>query len=145
MDNAPPAVPQAPPPRRPFFSLTGDPAVPALVRVYGAIYQALGALSFVLNLVAGLLSLATGNAGGALLCLVYIVVASVIFSLGKGLAYGERQAVYGLCVLAALALAIAVGVSVMGHIEAGLIIAGIAVIAYAIPIPVAFRRWKLFR
>ena len=126
------------------------PQVPGVVRVYGAIIMVMSVIGMglgVLQIPLGIAALASS----ALLFLPLVVGAGLIavnfifLRLGKGLLAGERQAVYGLCVLGGLA-----ALSGMVAIAAGAKASGLGTIFwvgvfYVPPIVSAYRHWTIFK
>jgi len=124
-----------------------EPAqVPALVDVYGFIIMGLNLVGMGLGALLTVVSLAQSGsplvllsgAGG-------IAINIVFFRLGKGLRAGERQAVYGLCLLGGLAVLFGIGWMVMGAVVGGLVVLLAVGVIYLPPIVSAFGHWTAFR
>jgi len=124
--------------------IKGDPRIPAVVRVYGNVIAALNIAGMVLAIIGTLADMVTsGNPfaliGGAIVC----AIGYVMLRLGQGLYRGERQAVYGICVLAILGVGLAV-LSFFSSAMVGAVVLGIVCLLYGPPIIVAFGHWNLF-
>jgi len=126
---------------------TSEPAeVPSLVDVYGFIIMGLNLVGMGLNAiltVAGLVQsrdplVLLSGAGG-------IAINIVFFRLGKGLRAGERQAVYGLCILGGFAVLCGIGLMVMGAVAGGLVVLLAVGVIYIPPIVSAFGHWTAFK
>jgi len=118
--------------------------VPTVVRVYGMIIMVESLICMALIAIQVLL-LAAGGPFVLVVGAIGIGVCVVFFRLGSGLRTGQRQAVYGICLLGAL--------SAMGMLycwssgQAGdRVVAGLItfVVWHVPPIVSAFRHWKAF-
>lgn len=74
-----------------------------------------------------------------------IAINIVFFRLGKGLRAGERQAVYGLCILGGFAVLCGIGLMVMGAVAGGLVVLLAVGVIYIPPIVSAFGHWTAFK
>jgi len=85
-----------------------------------------------------------GSNGILWIALIQLVIGLVFMRLGSGLRRGERQAVYGLCLLGSLAILAAVIIAIAG----GLLLGALCILAligiYLPPIVSAFRHWHAF-
>ena len=128
-------------------SIPGDPQVPGVVRLYGIVVKVIGVLGMIgavaaagnliiryhVPAVAGLF------AGG-----LYFLLPFVLFRMGKGLQAGERNAIYGMCVLGVVSLLVSLGI--MGRIQLlGLSALVVTLLLYGPPIVSAFRHWNCFQ
>ena len=112
--------------------------VPIVLRVWGALIAALNILGALLYTFAAFFQ----GGGGDPLALGVVVIQIIFVRLGIGLYRGERQAVYGLCVLGGLALLYGTFVVVTGGLLVGGITIGVAALFYGVPILIAFRNWN---
>ncbi len=112
--------------------------VPIVLRVWGALLAGSSAL----GAVASVATAFTSGYGLDPVSLGVGVVLVIVVRLGIGLYRGERQAVYGLCVLGGLALLYGTFVLVTGALLVGGITIGVAALLYGVPIVFAFRNWQ---
>jgi len=128
-------------------SIPGDPEIPAVVRVYGIIVKVIGALGMIAAVAAAgnliiryHIPLVAGLFAGVL----YFMLPFVLFRMGKGLQAGERNAIYGMCVLGVVSLL--ASLAIMGRIQIlGLSAFVLTTLLYGPPIVSAFRHWSCFR
>lgn len=119
--------------------------IPTVVRAYGVLIMIINGLGMAAGAISALLSVSQSAsmyvlvAGG-----IGIVINFVFFRLGMGLHSGERQAVYGLCVLGTLGLLAAIAVLASGATSAGLLLLTIVAVLYIPPLVSAFRHWSAF-
>ena len=95
-----------------------------------------------------ILTLALNGDNSIAVLTVNTVLAFLFFRLGKGLRKGERQAVYGLCILGGLAIlgSIALVVFVGANALQGVLIILLVVgVVYVPPVVSAFRHWGAFK
>ena len=124
--------------------IKGDPSIPALVRVYGNVIAAANIVGIVFTIIGALAEVVqSGNPFALIPAAIAFAIEYVMLRLGQGLYRGERQAVYGICILGGLGIALGV-VCLFGSPVAGAIILGLVAVLYAPPIIVAFGRWELF-
>ncbi len=134
--TAPPPVPSA----------ADTPQIPELVRVYGLLIMILNAIGMALGALQTVIALGKTSNG---IVLVFgalgVGINYVLFRLGKGLRAGERQAVYGLCVLGAIVLLVGLGCLVSGEAVLGLVMLILLGIFYVPPVVSAFNHWTAFK
>ena len=124
----------------------GPPArIPLLVRIYGILTMAIGVLGIV---IIGLY-IALRPGGGALGLLLYgvvILLMVVVYRIGSGMRSGERQGVYGFCLLALIDLAFRVfSFANTGATQHLWTLALTLVLFYLPPLVSAFRHWPAFK
>ena len=122
---------------------------PLVLRIWGIGIMALNVLFLGLNLLQfvaiGLMGV--GRGGGAMLAgmgigiLIATVIYGVLIRLGWGLYKGQKSAVIGLCVLAALGLALAVFVATESA-GGGAVVFTLLAVMYGPPVGVGFARWR---
>jgi len=129
--------------------IPGDPRVPTLVRVYGAIIAAMSICGMILvvirSVIVCLMNLERGGPFVLLFGGIQAVIAFVLYRLGRGLCNGQRLAVYGICILGGVALLLAIGIMIGGSAVGGLVLLAFIAVFYVPPILVAFRRWGSFK
>jgi hypothetical protein len=73
------------------------------------------------------------------------IVGFVLFRLGMGLPAGERQAVYGLCVLSGFEFLLRIFFLVRGEVYYGMTLLVSIPVLYVPPTVSAFRHWRAFK
>jgi hypothetical protein len=132
----------APPPDR-TVSPNNPLRIPLVVRIYGIltmVLSVLGIVVLVLYIVPG------GDALGLIIGGVVILLMAVVFRIGMGLRSGERQAVYGFCLLALLDMVFRLFSFAAKHDMQHLWFLAFALALFYIPPVVsAFRHWAAFK
>ncbi|HON07613.1 MAG TPA: hypothetical protein PLW02_05880 [Verrucomicrobiota bacterium] len=126
----------------------GDPHIPMLVRVYGSIIAAISIEIIILTVIPLIILIPfnitnlpmTVLPGVGILALAYI-----LYRMGKGVCNGERRAIYGLTVVGALTLVIAIEIIIAGSPIGGAILFIFTLALCLPPIWVSFHRWELFK
>ena len=117
--------------------------IPLVVRIYGIltmVLSVLGIVVLVLYIVPG------GDALGLIIGGVVILLMAVVFRIGMGLRSGERQAVYGFCLLALLDVVFRLFSFVAKHDMQHLWFLAFALgLFYIPPVVSAFRHWAAFK
>jgi hypothetical protein len=130
------------------------PPVPGIVRVYGMIIMvcmvciAIGIGLVALKALVGLVG--SGSSLRVQWLFVFgaalsVAISLVIFRLGEGLRAGQRQAVYGLCILGGIALLLAIGNFLAGQVGVAVFFLAVVGVLYVPPIISAHRHWSAFK
>jgi hypothetical protein len=132
----------APPPDR-TVSPDNPLRIPLVVRIYGILTMVLS----VLGIVVLVLYIAPGgDALGLIIGGVVILLMAVVFRIGMGLRSGERQAVYGFCLLALLDVVFRLFSFAAKHDMQHLWFLAFALgLFYIPPVVSAFRHWAAFK
>jgi hypothetical protein len=139
-------TPPPPPGKVSFFSIPGDPNIPALVRAYGTIIRVVNAMMIILCVIAFFALMQLGNTF-AFGCLLQIAINIILFFVGGLLRDGRRSGVKGLTVLAVFDILAGLLFAAAAK-EGGLIIACFVFIGVSVllgpPIVVAYKNWEKF-
>ena len=132
-----------------FFSLPGNPEIPALVRFWAAFITAANLLLMALGgflLYIGLLASEDRETGARVLAgFFYIVVGLIMYRLGLGLRRGERASVYGFSLVGVIALGWSIyAISAKGK-EVGLVLLIVTSVIFIPPLVASFLSWSKYR
>ena len=119
--------------------------IPLVVRIYGILTMALGVLSIVM-FVLYVVSRPGAGALGLLFGAVVVFLMVVVFRIGMGMRSGERQAIYGFCLLALLEVVFRLFSFAAKHNPKHLWYLTFALgLFYTPPLISAFRHWRAFK
>jgi hypothetical protein len=134
-------------PGAPGHTVPPDPPsrIPLVVRIYGILTMALSVLGIVMFVLL-VVSRPGGGGLGLLFGAVVIFLRVVVFRIGMGMRAGERQAVYGFCLLALLEVVFRLFSFAAKHNTQHLWYLIFALgLFFAPPLVSAFRHWAVFK
>lgn len=128
-----------------FGFIVGNAGVPLLVRIYGNVIAAASMVFIPVNFIFLLFTIfPIGDKGAFLLEAGLLTVGFVMLWLGQGLYRGERQAVYGMCILAVLSVVFEAYWLFTSPSVSVVYMVGFQIVIFVPPVVAAFRRWELF-
>ena len=145
-DNQTSELPTIEPSKPSFFSIPGNPNIPALVRAYGTIIRMANAVIIILHILA-LLGLAAYAPGIAMACILQIIISGILFFVGGLLREGKKAGVHAVSALAALEIMgglILAGTAKQGGATIAMVVVLGVMIFLGPPIVVAYRHWEKF-